>query len=304
MRQNDWPTIDDQELREALTDAPRLAPTAALVIRVADHLDADVLPPADLGRRRPVAPAPDSRMRVGEMPRRAARGPRMMFASKRGAAATIGVLVAAIAAPTAYAFRDAIRNLFEGSPAPAPISTQFANADALHTAQAALARQEGRPNVARWNINVAEAHGIISLATSDGTVDVWGAPEGGGGKCWIVEIPTPSQDPPFRSAGSCDSSATHASSAAYPSFAGPLLVWPLRFDQMPHVWLVLVRVYSAVSVDLKLPSGETTPLPVTENFALAQIPSSVQTGTILARNGAGNIIGSSVVDQAHLVSVG
>src|SRR5579884_1951579 len=196
---------DDTELGGILRRAPHLAQTVAVLVSVAGELNAEaLLDGTAVGAHGPVAAAPTRQ----ETP--AGAGWLSRFGSSRRSVLVSAVLLTAVVAvPTAYALRVAIRNLFEGTPAPPAISTQFADANAIHDAQAALARQDNLPNVARWKVDVSRAHGIVSLQTADGLVDLWAAPEGGGGQCWILEIAVPSADPPFRSAGSCDSSATH-----------------------------------------------------------------------------------------------
>lgn len=284
MTRTDPSSLGDAELTDALAGASDLERTAALLTRLAGELDADAIlrgdTPAIVGGRW-----------------------RGFCSSRRSVAAAVVVLVAAVAVPTAYAFRASLRTLIEGRPAPPAISAAFADANAIRKAQAAFDRQAHRPGVRRWTIDVAQAHGVTSLSTPEGQVDLWAAPEGGGGQCWSLELAGPS-DAQQGSVGSCDSNATHASSVAYPAFAGPLLVWPLSFAEMPHLWLALVRVYSAAAVQLKLPDGETTRLPISEGFALASIPTSARTATIIATNAAGKILETRPIDQAHLVGVG
>jgi hypothetical protein len=139
-----------------------------------------------------------------------------------------------------------------------------------------------------------QAAGVFSLQTPDGRVDLWAAPEVGGGKCFVLAINDGPADPPsdFRAIGSCDSQLPRF---LY-SNPGVAVPWPVSFGEMPDVALVLVRVFRAAQVEIQLSEGKTMPLRIVDGFGLAAIPPNLippgnrQPITVVARDDAGKII--------------
>jgi hypothetical protein len=215
------------------------------------------------------------------------------------------VLLAAVVVPTALAFRGQIVDLIEG-PAPPSVIRNFTEANRA-AAQHALQDQQQRGVSAPVHpIEVAQTHGVVALDTIDGRVDLWAAPEQGGGQCWNlqIKIQAAAPDPGYRSAGSCDSNVDYANAKAYPNFPNPIVTWPVTFTERPNVWLVLVRVYNAASIQLQHSDGTEDTLPVIDGFALAALPNTEKTATIVAKDASGATIASTLVDPSHSVGVG
>ena len=109
--------------------------------------------------------------------------------------------------PAAVAFGSRIVDIFEGTPAPPEVSTNF-NA---FNAMADLSTKQGFADNAP-HADVSKAHGVVEIQTADGPEDLWAAPSADGGTCYFIDF---ANDPPGptgkRGFGGCNHSGTPAS---------------------------------------------------------------------------------------------
>lgn len=186
------------------------------------------------------------------------------------------VLAALAVVPAAIAVGGKIVDLFEGTPAPPPISAAFD----MHNKMADLATQNGF--AAKFpTVDVSQAHGVVETQTPDGPEDLWAAPNNQGGQCWFIDFANDTPGPHGQSgAGSCDTPTPPASQIQW----GDVWVQP-----HPTVMTVYGHVLvDAARLEVTLSDGSTQTLPVVEGFFLGTIPNGVKPTQIVAYDSAGS----------------
>ena len=172
-------------------------------------------------------------------------------------------------------------NAFEGTPAPISIHQQFERWE-----QEAMARSHALA-AAGFSTYVPQAdadqaHGVLQLATSDGPLDMWAAPElGGNGSCWFVGWESDLYGNTPEGAGGCTQGDD------------PIYVPGTWNDDANHPAYAILAgsvAGSETTVDVTLTNGDTTTLPVVEHLFLAALPRGSQPASIIGRDGNGNVV--------------
>lgn len=192
-----------------------------------------------------------------------------------------GVVVAAVAAlvlvPATWAAIDA----FEGTPAPQSIHHTFLEGDAAAAAmQASLAQQGFTRDVPR--ADPSKAHGVLQLATSDGPLDMWAAPElDGSGSCWFVGWESDMRADRAGGDGGCMQEGQDG-------------IAPGTYNDANHPAYTLLDGSATgpeTTLDVTLGDGRTTTIPVVEHLFLAALPhGSGLPASIVGRDAAGNVV--------------
>jgi hypothetical protein len=189
------------------------------------------------------------------------------------------VLAAAalVLVPTALALSSKIADLFEGTPAPPSISTNFAANNTLADmwTQKGFASQLPRADVSK-------AHGVMEIQTADGPEDLWAAPSDQGGQCWFIDF---ANDPPGQNGqfgfGGCDQSPPPSSNISWGD------VWVPSHPSLMTVW---GHVYvDTATLQLTLTDGSTATLPVVEGMFLGSLDKGAKVTQLTAYDEAGNI---------------
>jgi hypothetical protein len=211
-------------------------------------------------------------------------------------------LVAVIVAPVAMAFGGQIVDFITGKPAPTSV------VGSLAAWNRTLSRSVPLPNGAfapGMQAVADQASGVLSLQTPDGIVDLWAAPEVGGGKCFVVAInDATNQASSYRAIGSCDSQLPRY------LYSKPevMVPWPVSFADMPDVAFVVVRVFRASNVEVRFSDGSTLQLRIVDGFGIAAVPPhSVPPGnnqpiTVVARDSIGTVIATDPLLYSKSVS--
>jgi hypothetical protein len=201
----------------------------------------------------------------------------------------LGVVTAALVlVPTAVAFGGKIVDLFEGTPAPPEVSTDFT----IFNRMAGLAIQQGFSETMP-EADVSKAHGVIEIQTPDGPEDLWAAPNDQGGQCYFVDF---ANDPPRLSGkpggGGC---FTPADAYSYSKIDPEGPGWTIEHPD-------LLTIDGSVAVDattvhIMLRDGSILTAPVIEHFFLVSIPKPAQSGDArLERVTAFDEAGNQVAD--------
>jgi hypothetical protein len=201
-----------------------------------------------------------------------------------GLAAAVVVIV-----PTAVAFGGKLVDLFEGTPAPPKISTNF-------TALNRMADSAIRQGIAAKlpHTDVSKAHGVIEIQTPDGPQDLWAAPSDQGGNCYFIDF---ADDPPGPTGqngfSGCDRSPPPASNINWGE------VWVPAHPDLLTVWgTVFVE---AASVRVTLDNGSTLNLPVVERLFLGSLTggeSSLANGEKVEKVTAFDAAGNQVAEDS------
>jgi hypothetical protein len=240
----------DPEIVEFLKDDQELLAVANLVIaaKADSPLPAAAGAPSGLaaGRRSPREVRP-----TRKLPRR-----RVVVASL---VAGLAILV-----PTALALNDQVLELITGESPPSSVSGTFTEWNRMSSESA-----KASPGFDNLPQAVTErAHGVARLRTPGGFFDLWSAPEKGGGECFmVVSHPAAASAESVTSFGSCDSQLPRY------LYSRPdvMVPWPVSFGNIPNVTVILVRVFNADSVELRL-DGSSEPLRVVDDYVLAAVP--------------------------------
>jgi len=195
--------------------------------------------------------------------------------SRRTRVALAVGLAGLVLVPAAVAVGSKIVDLFEGTPAPAPVENRFAE----HNQLANMAIQKGFEQKVPL-ADASKAHGVIEIQTADGPVDLWAAPNDQGGQCWFADFANDKSGPNGPTGwGGCDPSTPPASNIEWGA------IWWL-----PHPTLLTVngRVYvPAATVQLTLADGSTATLPVIEGMFLGSLDKGAKFTQITAYDTAG-----------------
>jgi hypothetical protein len=193
--------------------------------------------------------------------------------------ATIGAaLVALLLVPTAVALRGQITDLFQGTPAPPAVSTSFQ----ANNKMAELALRKGFGSKLP-HADVAQAHGVIEIQTTDGPVDLWAAPNDQRGQCYFIAFANDPREaggqPGF---GGCDPPRAPASNINWGS------VWAAPHPTLITIWgHVFVP---AAKVEIGLEDGSKVTLPVVEGFFLGSLNKGAQVNRITGYDSSGDAV--------------
>jgi hypothetical protein len=220
-------------------------------------------------------------------------GPHRALSHRAGVMTVVAIAFLGVLVPVALAFRSQIIDVITGKPAPLSVAQSFS---AWNRVLKGKAEVPGKPFADVMQAVTDQAVGVLSLQTPRGPLNLWAAPEVGGGKCFMLQINVAREtsDNGFNAIGSCDSQMPRL------GYSNPkaILPWPVSFGEIPDVSFVMVRVFDAASVDVKFSDGSTTPLRIVDSFALAAIPAdSIPPGarpavTVIAKDKSGNVIAS------------
>ena len=221
-----------------------------------------------------LATAPATRRRRKMERRRSVRRSRIVLAL---------AVAALLAVPTAVAFGGKIVDLFQGTPAPAEISTNFAGSSRMADKLADFATRQGFaltvPHAA-----VSKAHGVIEIETPDGPQHLWAAPSDQGGNCYFIDF---ADDPPSPTGeklgiGGCDPSPPPASNINWGQ------VWFRPHPALVTVWgSVFV---DAATVQVALEGGSTLNLPIVERMFLGSLAKGEKVMRVTAFDATGNAV--------------
>jgi hypothetical protein len=196
--------------------------------------------------------------------------------SRRRYAAVVAAVAVFVLAPATWAAVDA----FDGTPAPESIQQTFLQWDAQAALEEAAQAQTGfSRHVPR--ADASKAHGVLQLATTDGPLDMWAAPElDGTGTCWFIGWESDMHGDSARGGGSC----TETDSG--PIDAG----WEWGIDHPTYTVLEGSVTGDETTLDVTLTDGSTTTLPVVEHLFLAALPKGSKPATIVGRDANGNVV--------------
>jgi hypothetical protein len=199
--------------------------------------------------------------------------------TRRRYSAVVIVALALLLVPTAVALRGRVADLFQGTPAPPPISNLFGANKRLADELIQRGITTNFPQA-----DVSKAHGVIQIQTPDGPQELWAAPNDQGGVCWFIDFandPAPNGVKPGR--GSCDTS-DFARPPADIAFEGP--GWD---SSHPSLYTLDGRVnVDAATVQVTLGDGSDIRLPVVEGLFLGSLDRKVQVTQVTAYDEAGN----------------
>ena len=201
--------------------------------------------------------------------------------------AAIGTgMVALLLVPTAVALRGQVTDLFQGTPAPPPVSRSFE----FDNKMADQATKQGF--VSRFpHADVSQAHGLVEAQTSDGPERLWAAPNDQGGQCWFVDFANDPVGPQGAraSSGGCQ----RASDATPPSKIAPGWYWT---DAHPTLLTLSGYVLvPATNVEVQLQDGSRSKLPVVEGFFLGSFDKGTKFKEFTAYDAEGNAVATFVV---------
>jgi hypothetical protein len=202
--------------------------------------------------------------------------------TRRRYAALAVAALALLLVPTAFALRERIADLFQGTPAPPAVSTSFE----ANNKVADMATQKGFGD--RFpHADVSRAHGVIEIQTPDGPQDLWAAPNDKGGTCYFVDWANdaPGPDGQQFGFGGCSRSSPPSSDIGWGS------IWSYSH---PDLLTVYGQVYvPAARVHVQLADGSVLTLPVVEDYFLGSLPNGVKVERITAYNDSGDAVATS-----------
>jgi hypothetical protein len=169
----------------------------------------------------------------------------------------------AILVPTAFALNDQVLELITGESPPSSVSGTFTEWNRMSSESA-----KASPGFDNLPQAVTErAHGVARPRTPGGFFDLWSAPEKAGGECFMVVSHPADASADSTSFGSCDSQLLRY------LYSRPdvMVPWPVSFRNIPDVTVILVRVFNADTVELRL-DGSSEPLRVVDGYVLAAVP--------------------------------
>lgn len=205
----------------------------------------------------------------GDVLRRARR-------SRRCYTAAIAAVAVLVLAPATWAAVDA----FEGTPAPQSIQQTFLEGDAMSAAMRAYAAQNGLKREFP-SADASKAHGVLQLATTDGPLDMWAAPElDRNGSCWFVNWESDMQGDRVGGEGSCMQDGED-----------PISFGTYNDASHPAYTLVDGSVTGAeTTLDMTLTDGTTTTLPVVEHLFLGALPHGSNVASVTGRDANGDVV--------------
>ncbi len=231
-------------------------------------------------RREVPAPDEETAQRIyglatsGQPQRRGRSGFRL---SRRSRLVVALVAVALVLVPTALAFGSKIVDLFEGTPAPSTISSNFAFSNRLADELTKKSIAFRLPHA-----DVSKAHGVVEIQTADGPEDLWAAPDDQGGQCWFIDF---TNDP-------VGSNGRYGFGGCYPSPPPSNINWgEVGIPLHPSLMTVSGHVYvDAATLQLTLADGSTKTLPVVEGMFLGSLKKGAKVTQLTAYDAAGNVV--------------
>lgn len=201
---------------------------------------------------------------------------------RRSRLALVLAVAALLAVPTTVALGGRIVDLFQGTPAPAEISTNFAGFNRMADKMADFSTRQGFA-MTMPHADVSKAHGVIEIDTPDGPQDLWAAPSDQGGNCyfiaWANDPPSPTGKPGI---GGCDPSPAPVSNINWGQ------VWFRPHPDLVTVWgSVFV---DAATVKVVLESGSTLNLPIVERLFLGSLARGEQVVKVTALDATGDAV--------------
>jgi hypothetical protein len=199
------------------------------------------------------------------------------------------VALALVATPAALAFGSRLVDLFEGTPASPAVQGAYTTFNGRLTAAIERGFSSAQP------ADVSQIHGVIAVQTSKGDLlDLWSAPEQGGGACYLLELTKPvAPDTSFFPTSGCNPEtptntpySTNISYSRYWKLNGPLVISGYTYN-------------NAASVEIDLADGSTLRLPVVERYFLAAIgptgrlDPNGQVSQIISYDAQGNQVGEA-----------
>src|SRR5438132_6103380 len=222
--------------------------------------------------------------------------------ARRRYALIAAAVSALVLVPTSVRRRGELSDRSQGPPAPPAVSTWFAD----QLTQKGFATKFPHADVAR-------AHGVLEVETSDGPEDLWVAPDDQGGQCWFIDF---ADDPP-------GPGGQYGFGGCYPVPQGltlgttrhgtyvvidPRLRVPATDVDWGAVWISLhpalqtlwgrVRV-PAARVEADLADGSTLRLPVVESFFLASLSKNTRVTQIRAYDASGAQVATALPHPRH-----
>jgi hypothetical protein len=204
---------------------------------------------------------------------------RRRYASVAGIAAA-----AALLATPAFGVIGHIRDLFEGTPAPPPITQHFAGSNDLADMANAWLLEHGGAGDRFPKVDPATAHGVTTVDTSDGPLYLWAAQQAdGSGLCWFVDFASDQQGANAEGGGSC---------------SGPIPPSRMVFGYgwtAAHPSLDTISGYlyvDATSVQVTLDNGTSASFPVTEHLFVGILPRDAKLTEIRALDASGATVTS------------
>ena len=194
-------------------------------------------------------------------------------------------VAALVVIPAALAVGSNLVDLFEGTPATPAIQADYINfnrsvTEGLRNRFSATAENGVRP------VDLSQIHGVIAIQTSEGEVDLWSAPEqGGGGACFVVQY----ADGIGPGSGGCDPATTPNADSILPG----------NYWTRSHASLQIIYGYTyggATSVEVDLTDGSTVRLPVTEQYFLAAIDTNAHLSRITSLDAQNNEVGQKTLN--------
>jgi hypothetical protein len=196
--------------------------------------------------------------------------------SRRRYAALVAAIALFVLAPATWAAVDA----FDGTPAPPSIHQTFLQWDAQAAAMEVAAAESGfTKHVPR--ADASKAHGVLQVATTDGPLDMWAAPElDGSGTCWFVGWESDMNGDNARGGGSCTEGDGDAINPG----------WEWGIDHPTYTVLSGSVTGDETTLGVTLQDGSTTTLPVVEHLFLAALPKGSKPASIVGRDANGDVV--------------
>ncbi len=196
--------------------------------------------------------------------------------SRRRYTAVVAAAAVLVLAPATWA----AVNAFEGTPAPESIHQGFvqwnSGADQMETY---LAQQGFKKHFPR--ADASKAHGVLQIATSDGPLDMWAAPEvDGTGTCWFVGWESDMHEDRALGGGTCTEADDSGIDAG----------WEWGAPHPTYTVLEGSVTGDETSLDVTLTDGSTTTLPVVEHLFLAALPRGSKPASIVGHDAAGDVV--------------
>jgi hypothetical protein len=234
---------------------------------------------------RPSPPAPS--IEAVRLARAAALGTVTRFRARRRARIAVVGLAAALGAllVSPIGIGGRLAKLLDGTPAPPPVRTYFADSNVTLRKMLDYAAAAGHDLQNQYSAVIPEqARGVIAIEALGGPIYLWAAPTEDGRQCWLIQAGADLSSGRPHGLGSCEGSD-------HPAGIVPDTFWT---DERPDVNIVHVRVYdeSVATVDVKVENGHDLSLPVASGHALGTIPKPARVDGLVARNADGDVVDS------------
>jgi hypothetical protein len=202
----------------------------------------------------------------------------------------LATAVGAVIATPAFGIVHAIRDLFEGTPPTPLVQKHFINSN--EGVQKLTA--DPPPGIKLPLADTTKVHGIVSVNTSDGPLNLWAAPVGNDGRqCWLVQ---------FANDQNADNTVYGPSGCDIRAPSGSAINWgDFLTTAHPSVRVLVGEALGAAeSIKVELSDGSSLTAPVTEHlFLVGHDPGAVvrkvtsfdAEGAALTTSSHGNVVG-------------